>query len=194
MNDRNKILDAIRSNKPALTPAPEIFISYEKNKAELVKEFTEKLISIGGQVVQSNIDLVRKELFESIERQEYAVNNVPELGGINSEILFTDTAASLSKVDRFFIKSTLGVAENGAVWIQENEMMNRLLPFICQHLVVVLNANDIITNMHEAYKRIRDTDAGFHVFIAGPSKTADIEQSLVIGAHGARSLKVHLLE
>jgi L-lactate dehydrogenase complex protein LldG len=34
---------------------------------------------------------------------------------------------------------------------------------------------------------------GFGVFLAGPSKTADIEQSLVLGAHGARGLVVFLV-
>jgi L-lactate dehydrogenase complex protein LldG len=35
---------------------------------------------------------------------------------------------------------------------------------------------------------------GFATFIAGPSKTADIEQSLVLGAHGPRSLIVFLID
>jgi L-lactate utilization protein LutC len=37
-------------------------------------------------------------------------------------------------------------------------------------------------------------DYGFATFIAGPSKTADIEQSLVLGAHGPRSMTVFLLD
>ncbi len=47
--------------------------------------------------------------------------------------------------------------------------------------------------MHEAYERIDLLQTGFGLFLAGPSKTADIEQSLVIGAHGARSLTVFLM-
>jgi L-lactate dehydrogenase complex protein LldG len=47
--------------------------------------------------------------------------------------------------------------------------------------------------MHEAYSKIGEQQYGFGVFIAGPSKTADIEQSLVLGAHGPRSMTVFLL-
>jgi L-lactate dehydrogenase complex protein LldG len=35
---------------------------------------------------------------------------------------------------------------------------------------------------------------GFGAFIAGPSKTADIEQSLVLGAHGPKTMTVFLLD
>jgi L-lactate dehydrogenase complex protein LldG len=61
--------------------------------------------------------------------------------------------------------------------------MNRLLPFICQHLVIILEDSRIVPDMHAAYSKINKTDAGYHLFLAGPSKTADIEQSLIIGAH-----------
>ena len=48
--------------------------------------------------------------------------------------------------------------------------------------------------MHQAYDSIDVAKEGFGAFIAGPSKTADIEQSLVIGAHGARSATIYVIE
>ena len=47
--------------------------------------------------------------------------------------------------------------------------------------------------MHAAYERVAALPRGYGLFIAGPSKTADIEQALVIGAHGARSCTVFLV-
>jgi L-lactate dehydrogenase complex protein LldG len=87
-----------------------------------------------------------------------------------------------------------GVAENGAIWLPESALGHRAAPFITQHLVVVLDVQQIVWNMHEAYSRVQVDAEGFGVFVAGPSKTADIEQALVIGAHGPRSLTVFLID
>ena len=85
-----------------------------------------------------------------------------------------------------------GVAENGAVWI-EQDVKQRAIYFIAEKLVILLDKNKIVNNMHEAYKLIDTGEYGFGTFISGPSKTADIEQALVMGAHGARDVMVVLI-
>lgn len=97
---------------------------------------------------------------------------------------------SLQDVDVAIIKAKLAVAENGAIWVTEDDLKIRVLPFICENLIAIVEAKDIVTNMHDAYEVIGSADYGFGAFIAGPSKTADIEQSLVLGAHGPKSMTV----
>jgi L-lactate dehydrogenase complex protein LldG len=86
------------------------------------------------------------------------------------------------------------VAENGSIWVTDRAVRHRALFFIVQHLALVIPAHSIVHNMHQAYDRLELGGAEFGVFIAGPSKTADIEQSLVIGAHGPRSLTVFCVD
>jgi L-lactate dehydrogenase complex protein LldG len=96
-------------------------------------------------------------------------------------------------VDFAILPGKFGVAENGAVWVSDERVRHRVIYFLAQHLALVVPADQIVNNMHEAYEPLRFDGPGFGTFISGPSKTADIEQSLVIGAHGARSLTVLLM-
>lgn len=194
MSVRENILNAIATNQPTLVPLPVLnrtaVISYEDRYAQ----FKSVLESIGGQTeLISNIEIV----IEKIRLDK--VNDTFVIDTISAES--TDTAESISlsafeleKLERAYIKGTVAVAENGAVWVYESQMKNRLLPFICQHLVLVIDKKDIVATMHDAYDKIDVGSEGFGAFIAGPSKTADIEQSLVIGAHGARSTTVYVVE
>ena len=97
--------------------------------------------------------------------------------------------AELDSTDLAIIDGKIGVAENGAVWI-EQDVKQRALYFISEKLVILLDKGRIVNNMHEAYKRIHTGEYGFGTYISGPSKTADIEQALVMGAHGARDVMV----
>jgi len=98
----------------------------------------------------------------------------------------------LDGTDLAIIRGSVGVCENGAVWICQ-EVEQRAVYFISEALVILLDRKNLVNNMHEAYKRIDTGDYGYGVFISGPSKTADIEQALVMGAHGARDVTVILL-
>ncbi len=87
-----------------------------------------------------------------------------------------------------------GVAENGAIWVTDADVKHRAIYFIVQHLALILPTDQIVHNMHQAYERATVGSSSLGVFISGPSKTADIEQSLVIGAHGPRSLTVFCVD
>jgi L-lactate dehydrogenase complex protein LldG len=130
------------------------------------------------------------------------VSVVPGVGDANVDLASIEDPHALAGVDVAILPGEFGVAENGAIWVTDRVARWRAVYYICQHLVLVLPACEIVDNMHAAYERLRTAGAVgssafsepmFGAFISGPSKTADIEQSLVIGAHGPRSLTVFLV-
>ncbi|MEP7142725.1 MAG: LUD domain-containing protein [Ferruginibacter sp.] len=196
MSSREKILQAISINKPAFIEPPVMEIKKAgMGPNEALQQFIKTLEGIGGKaLLVSNVNSIREELQQSRHKGDYIVNTIPLLGEVNAEINPTMDAVLLEPVYKTYIEATIGVAENGAVWLYESQMKNRILPFICQHLVICVDVKNIVPTMHEAYQQIDVAKEGYGVFLAGPSKTADIEQSLVIGAHGARSLLVYLID
>ena len=91
------------------------------------------------------------------------------------------------------IKGEVACAENGCVWIPQT-MKEKAICFISECLVILVSRQNIVSNMHEAYERIQFNEYGFGTFISGPSKTADIEQSLVYGAQAARDVTIFLTD
>ncbi|QBN20135.1 LutC/YkgG family protein [Flavobacterium nackdongense] len=191
MSSRDKILNAIAANQPDLVAPPTIdldtVISYEDNYTQ----FKKVLEGIGGKVeLLSDIAILNNQIQKDKASGQLVINMIDD---VDKQIVML-TSFELEKLEKVYLRATLGVAENGSVWLYESQMGNRLLPFICQHLMLVIHKKDIVTTMHHAYQQIDIAKEGFGVFIAGPSKTADIEQSLVIGAHGARTATIYVVE
>ena len=191
MSSRNNILSRIEKNKPALTALPVINTNMVSSYDDVFVKFSTILKSIGGDVIEINSFDELNNIIAENNTGKLVVNTIHQLGDVDSQLIEMPKEI-LNGVDTAIIKGAIAVAENGAVWLYESQMINRLLPFICQHLILVIEKKNIVATMHQAYQQIDTGKEGFGVFIAGPSKTADIEQSLVIGAHGARSLIVYL--
>ena len=184
---KDRILAAVRANKPTTTALPKIpdFAAPEDRLAT----FREALEITHTTLVRPGD--VRLWLRERYGTQERLCSRVPEIrGDIDADAV--THPKELAGVEVAVLRASVGVAENGAMWVSERACGQRVLPFIAQHLVLLLHAENVVPHMHAGYAQIKVSEDGFGVWIAGPSKTADIEQSLVIGAHGPRSLTVVL--
>ena len=194
MSCRENILAAVKANQPERVALPDISIFGIGTKGSLQK-FAAVLAGVGGKIayVSDYEEIVRiiKAQYSCDVRIVSPLRELQELSHENLEdlVLIHD----LRDVEVAILKAHFGIAENGAVWITENEMQHRVLPFVTQHLAVIIKEGDIVPTMHHAYNLMSTTTYGFGTFIAGPSKTADIEQSLVIGAHGPRSMTVFVI-
>jgi L-lactate dehydrogenase complex protein LldG len=117
---------------------------------------------------------------------------VPGVGG-NTSLDALDDPHAMEGIGLAVLPGAFAVAENGAVWLPTGGLKHRGVFVVAEHLALVVSAAEIVNDMHEAYRRIAFPAAGFGTFVAGPSKAADIEQALVIGAHGARTCTVFLV-
>jgi L-lactate dehydrogenase complex protein LldG len=193
-NAKQKILQAIRRHRLSETPLPGLDQEWIQF-ADLKAQFASVLESVGGRAIcvadvsALNAELSRLPMWTDAKK---TVSLIPGVTG-NTDLAALEDAHATEEIDFAILPGQLAVAENGAVWATDAEVRHRAIYFITQHLALVVAADRIVANMHEAYRRLSFAGPGFGVFISGPSKTADIEQSLVIGAHGARSMTVFIV-
>lgn len=192
MNARDHILKAVRAAQAAkeYSHLPEV---YFEAPAALV-DFLATLEMIGARVLRGiALDEAKAWLLANVPASAAMASTVPDLPG-HVDLRAISDPHQLDGIHTAILRARFGVCENGAVWMDETELgPHRVLPFIAEHLFIVLNAADLVANMHQAYERLGKIGNGFGLFLAGPSKTADIEQCLVIGAHGARGATVFVL-
>jgi L-lactate dehydrogenase complex protein LldG len=187
MSAREDILKSVRRNKPEQSPLP-LVPEFDKPAMDLVKIFEDNLLKIGGRFKQlTNPDMLKPFIEENYPGLRMIVSNVQGYEGTHKLSSITK-AHDLENLDLAVLQGGTAVAENASIWLSGDTLPFRALPVICQHLVLVFNRGDLVYNMHEAYQKIEINRSTYGAFIAGPSKTADIEQSLVIGAHGPKSM------
>lgn len=92
-----------------------------------------------------------------------------------------------------------GVAETGSLMLLSGPEGPTTLNFLPENNVVVLDAAAVVGFYEDAWERVRARYGAGTMprtvnFITGPSRTADIEQTIQLGAHGPRRLHIVLVE
>lgn len=186
MSSKASILTAIKVLNMEEKPLPQIpgFVV----ASDLVEVYTQALNANKGTVVS------KEELTQLLSETSFPkiYSSSPEFAEFTNCELPVHPS-EFADLDLAILEGQFASAENAAIWLDDSNLDLRAIPFITAHLVIVIKKESILGNMHQAYEKIGSTNSGFGLFIAGPSKTADIEQALVIGAHGAMSLRVVIL-
>jgi L-lactate dehydrogenase complex protein LldG len=198
VSERERILARVREAVSHSVPLPEPFAP-SRRRADFTA-FASQLVAAGGEAVGP---LDSSALFQ-------CVADLCQRWAPGGRILASDAALlrlgagpwqpvpavspphALADVAVAILCAASGVAENGAVGLDGREARPRALPVICERLVILLETRKLEPDMHAALARLPEGALAHHhfTFVAGPSKTADIEGELVLGAHGPRGLTV----
>lgn len=192
MSSRDEIVANIRANTGTKYGMPDLSQINGLVYPDLTEQFCSIMKQVGGEAIllqeKEDVNEVIRKLNPDARR---IASSLPEITCATYNPNDIASPSELDGTDLAIIDGRLGVAENGAVWIEQDVKLKAIY-FISEKLVILLDRNKLVNNMHEAYHKISTGELGFGVFISGPSKTADIEQALVMGAHGARNVTVIL--
>ena len=157
--------------------------------------------------------LVRSLGVTSVARSEQAVfDTVPVdaavagAGGLCWPAVY-DGPASRTEVRQRLAESGMGItgadyaiAETGSVVVAPRQGLSRLVSVVPPVHVAIVRPSDVVGTLDDlfALRRLEYArnggDMGSYLnFITGPSRTADIEQTIVVGVHGPREVHLALL-
>lgn len=198
MNAREHILARLRARRrPArAVPAWRTRRSFEN----LADRFTDALTAVGGEVwrvedLDEGVDRLHALLVE-LGAKRVVANHEPPLDRLN-------LPARLPAFEWFVVGQTPGelrafcatadvgvsgaiaaLAETGSVVVQSGPGRSRLATLLPPVHVAFVAASQLTTDIFTWVAARPDPLPANLVFISGPSKTADIEQTLAVGVHG----------
>ncbi|MEI9944960.1 MAG: LUD domain-containing protein [Chitinophagaceae bacterium] len=154
MSTPGKNIRSCLKNQPESTPLPDITV-FKGDKNNLVQKYIDVFKTIGGNALfADNMDTVKTFIRENFDTTRRIVTTLPALTD-NFEMIDQEIDPhTYDNAEVAIINTHFAVAENGAVWLTEEVMGQRIIPYICQHLAVIVKADSLVPTMHEAYEKI----------------------------------------
>ena len=207
MNDsREKILNDIRhahdKAQVSSKAIPEEKESLPGNPEELWQIFEQELVRIAGEfhVIEDlgGLQGLVTGILKQLKTNEIAVGRaslqkalgsterprpvlVPETDPVERRTLLDTSKLAVSM-------ASFAIAETGSVAFLYGEKSETLSLFLSECVVLLVAEKHIVRDKMEFFRRVKPGTS--LVFISGPSRTADIEKVLVLGAHGPSRLVV----
>ena len=150
-----------------------------EHERALARRFREELALVSGEAV--------------FVADESAV--APAIARIAEERGLGPATSDIASADYAIVRADALFADTGSALVIERSAERRLAPYLPRTCIVVAGADSLHPTMSVAalaplHAAARGGDKGEAVIITGPSRTADIEKTLVLGAHGPRHLFV----
>jgi L-lactate dehydrogenase complex protein LldG len=205
---KEKVLKSVREALISKTDQPFPKIDMEKPVYNDMEEspdvnFAQELTSAGGnfiyceqedEVIEGIKFLMQDRGWDSIFALEPTILNILTKGQINCVFEYdqlTNAHVGMTGCEAL-------VARLGTIMVSTGQMAGRQIFIYPEIHLVLAFSSQLVDDLKDAFARLRKKYdpkmPSMVTFITGPSRTADIEKTLVMGAHGPKELYVFLLE
>ena len=129
---------------------------------------------------------------------EMVMGNTEFLIGFDWPRSWKISTRSAVKTDAVSVTDAVcAIAETGTIVIASTSEVSSTHLFLPENHIVIFNAGQIVRHLEDALKivtpQVMERSRGTHM-ITGPSKTADVEQTIQYGAHGPRRLHAVVID
>ena len=205
MNSREKILKNIRSalKTPSQIPEPpadmdqtlksKLDAATPETAKQLTAQFKQELEKVSGEFhAVKNVKQAAKVLHDIIAEND--ILQIAVAGGELTQQVVTATGKlhknELAAIGTALVEPSFAIADIGALAFTYNASRTTFPHFLADTIIAVIRGDTLVANQFELFEKIPAADAIDMFMVAGPSRTADIEKVLVLGAHGPRRLVV----
>lgn len=154
---------------------------------------------------QEATHVISTYLEENNLTQELVCGDNPELTSLTNKLKDTNISIITGSTDGSHLvglsSADAGIAETGTLALTSGTNNPTRINYLVDHHIIIIKRKRIVGLMEEAWRQIyqEDKNAKRQIpratnFISGPSRTADIEQTIQLGAHGPRALLVIILD
>jgi L-lactate dehydrogenase complex protein LldG len=204
MSAREEILNRLRQKNHS---APKVGSwVYQSDNSDLVTQFSQALRAAKGEVLSTkNLEQAWQELgrvLSDVDARRVVINQEPSLNRDMLRLKFPNCKWAVAQGDKQELRqlcleadvgltgARFALAETGSIGIAFGANHSRMVSLIPPIHVVLLFDGVLVPDLI-SWEKVRPKSMPSQlVFISGPSKTADIEQTLVVGAHGPKKLIV----
>ncbi len=209
---RANILRRLRANRPQSAAAPPVYSkSHGWDREQCIEEFSQRMRAVRGEVHRLgrdqwvewiNRELPARGLQRALVGRSTIAQAFAEGVGEKIELSRYDSTIEAWKeqlfhhIDFSISGSLAGLAESGSLVLWPDAQEPRLLSLVPPLHVALLEADRLYENFAQLIEVQRWAEGmpSNALLISGPSKTADIEQTLAYGIHGPKALITLILE
>ena len=213
---RDSILQAVREatrTNPIQSVKPTHFDTMIYDRENLLSVYTQYQKANMAHLITTTKDSLANSINEIIKecdiKELLCAKNIANMQdsfmqSLETQTLLYDTSVDSMRDKLFSIEASIlhaqvGVANLGIVGLGTNECNPRLASLVVKTCIILLHKDSIVPNLFSAFKILKTSgqDSGLPtniVFLAGPSRTADIELQTVFGVHGPQNVYVVLYE